>query len=217
MSSPIAPKLLRGGLILIDPASGTIKRIIALQYNPDSLTRTLQPQSTGTTAAFSEPLRLKGPPIETIKLDAELDATDQLEFPEHNRNAVEVGLHPQLAALETIIYPESAALVQNNRLASMGTLEIIPVQAPLPLFVWSKERIVPVRISDFSIVEEAFDSNLNPIRARVTLSMRVLNVNDLGFGDRSGHLYMVYHQTRERLARRAAGGSLIGLGITHLP
>lgn len=214
---PNSPKLLKGGLVLIDPSSGAIKRVIALQYNPDSLTRTLQPQSTGTTAAFSEPLRLKGPPIETIKLDAELDASEQLEFPNQNRTAVEVGLHPQLAALETIVYPDSAALIQNNQLASAGVLEIVPVEAPLPLFVWSKERVVPVRITDFSIVEEAFDPNLNPIRARVTLSMRVLNVNDLGFGDKSGHLYMVYHQNRERLASKALGGSLAGLGLSSLP
>src|SRR5690242_14277876 len=130
---PNSPKLLRGGLVLIDASSGAIKRVIALQYNPDSLTRTLQPQSTGTTAAFSEPLRLKGPPIETIKLDAELDAADQLEFPDQNRTAVAVGIHPQLAALETVVYPDSAALIQNNQLANAGTLEIVPVAAPLPL------------------------------------------------------------------------------------
>ncbi|WP_460163875.1 hypothetical protein [Pseudomonas sp. S2_F03] len=76
-----SPKVLKGGLILIDPASGAVLRVIALQYNPDLLTRSLQPQSTGGSAAISEPLRLKGPPVETIKLDAEIDATDQLEFP----------------------------------------------------------------------------------------------------------------------------------------
>jgi len=217
MSLSNSPRMLRGGLVLIDPGSGAVKRVISLQYNPDSLSRTLQPQSTSASASFSEPLRLKGPPIETIKLDAELDATDQLEFPDQNRGAVEVGLNPQLAALETIVYPDSAALIQNNQLASAGTLEIVPVAAPLPLFVWSKERVVPVRITDFSIVEEAFDVDLNPIRARVTLTMRVLNVNDLGFGDKGGHLYMVYHQNRERLARRHPGGSLTSLGFNTLP
>lgn len=210
------PKVLKGGIILIDPASGAVQRVIALQYNPDLLTRSLQPQSVGGSAALSEPLRLKGPPIETIKLEAELDATDQLEFPDQHRSAVEVGIHPQLAALETIVYPNSAALIRNNQLANAGTLEIVPVQAPLPLFVWSQSRVVPVRISDFSITEEAFDANLNPIRARIALSMRVLNVNDLGFGDKGGHLYMVYHQSRERLAARASSSTLASLGLSGL-
>lgn len=211
-----SPRVLKGGLILIDPASGAVQRVIALQYNPDSLTRSLQPQGVGGSAAQSEPLRLKGPPVETIKLDAEIDATDQLEFPDAHRAALEVGIHPQLAALETIVYPDSGALIRNNTLSMAGTLEILPVQAPLTLFVWSRERVLPVRIGDFSIVEEAFDVNLNPIRARITLNMRVLNVNDLGFNDRGGHLYMVYHQNRERLATKALGAALGSLGLSGL-
>jgi hypothetical protein len=211
-----SPKLLKGGIILIDPLSGAVQRVIALQYNPDLLTRSLTPQGTGSTTAVSEPLRLKGPPIETIKLDAEIDATDQLEAPEQHAGVREVGLHPQLAALETMLYPDSAVLIRNNTLASVGTLEIAPVQAPLPLFVWSKERVVPVRITDFSIVEESFDTNLNPIRAKITLGMRVLNINDLGFGSKAGHLYMVYHQGRERLAKQASGASLASLGLGSL-
>ena len=210
------PKLLKGGLILIDPISGAVQRVIALQYNPDLLTRSLTPQGTGSTTSVSEPLRLKGPPIETIKLDAEIDATDQLAAPDQHASILEVGLHPQLAALETMVYPDSAVLIRNNTLASVGTLEIAPVQAPLPLFVWSKERVVPVRITDFSIVEESFDSNLNPIRAKVTLGMRVLNINDLGFGSKAGHLYMVYHQGRERLAKKASSASLASLGLSSL-
>ena len=211
-----SPRLLKGGLILIDPVSGAVKRVIALQYNPDQLSRSLQPQSVGGTTTLAEPLRLKGPPIETIKLDADIDATDQLEFPDQHRAAVEVGIHPQLAALETIIYPDSRDLIRNNQLANAGTLEIVPSQAPLSLFVWSKERVVPVRITDFAIIEEAFDANLNPIRARINLGMRVLNVNDLGFGDKGGHLYMVYHQGRERLARSASSGTLASLGLSAL-
>ena len=57
--------------------------------------------------------------------------------------------------------------------------------APLTLFIWSKNRIVPVRLTDFSITEEAFDPELNPIRAKVSLGMRVLNVDDLGFDARA--------------------------------
>jgi len=211
-----SPQLIKGGLILIDPASGNVQRVIALQYNPDSLSRTLQPQSTTGTAAVSEPLRLKGPPLETIKLEAEIDATDQLEFPDQHPTAVRVGIHPQIAALETIIYPDSATLIRNNQMASAGTLEIIPVEAPLPLFVWSAQRVLPVRITEFSVIEEAFDVQLNPIHARISLGMRVLNVNDLGFGDKGGHLFMVYQQQRERLSAKASGTALGALGLSGI-
>lgn len=217
-SFPGSPRLLKGGLILLDPVSGAVQRVISLQYNPETLTRTLAPQTVASeTADRSEAMRLKGPPIETIKLDAMLDATDQLEFPEQNQTAVEVGIHPQLAALETVIYPTSDQLQLNNTLASLGTLEIAPTFAPLTLFVWSQSRVVPVRLTDFSIVEEAFDPALNPIRAKVTLGFRVLNVLDLGFGGKGGSLFMIYQQQKERLAQQATSGTLASLGINNLP
>jgi len=217
-SFPNSPQLIRGGIVLVDPDSGQVKRVIAMQYNPDTLSRSLQPQAvTDDGHDRSQALRLKGPPIETIKLDAEVDATDQLEFPDQNPNAVELGIAPQLAALETLLYPASGQLIANNSLQAGGTLEILPLQAPLALFVWSKQRVVPVRITDCSVTEEAFDTKLNPIRAKVSLSMRVLSIDDLGFSSKGGSLYMVYQQNKERLAQRATGGSLSSLGLTGIP
>ena len=216
MSGPLSPRLLHGGIILIDPASGAVQRVISLQYNPETLTRSLQPQSVDDGGAAGEPLRLKGPPSETIRLDAELDATDQLEFPDDHPQARDTGIHAQLAALETIVYPDSAALIRNNQIANLGTLEIAPTVAPLSLFVWSRERVVPVRVTDFSITEEAFDARLNPIRAKVSLGLRVLHVGDLGFGDKGGHLYLVYQQRKERLAALAGLGDLGSVGLESL-
>jgi hypothetical protein len=217
-SFPGSPRLLKGGIVTIDPESSAIKRVIALQYNPDSITRTLQPQGVTTQSADrSEALRLKGPPIETIKLDAEIDAADQMEFPDQNATTTQFGIHPQLAALETIAYPSSAQLISNNALAQSGTLEIIPMETPLTLFIWSKNRIVPVRLTDFSITEEAFDPALNPIRAKVSLGMRVLNVDDLGFAHKGGSLFMIYQQKKEQLASQTNGGTLSALGIGGIP
>src|SRR5215468_9683198 len=121
---PGSPRLLRGGIVLLDPDTAAVRRIIALQYNPDTLTRTLQPQGMGDNSQRSEALRLKGPPVETLKLEVELDATDQLEFPDRNKTAVQLGLHPQLAVLELMIYPRSSQLISNNAMASAGQLEI---------------------------------------------------------------------------------------------
>jgi hypothetical protein len=216
-SFPGSPKLLRGGLVLLDPDTGVVLRTIALQYNPDTLTRTLQVQGIGQQGDRLEALRLKGPPVETIKLEAELDAVDQLEHPDENPTTATLGLHPQLAALETLVYPPSARLQTNAILANLGTLEIAPVEAPLTVFVWSRNRIVPVRVTEFSITEEAFDPNLNPIRAKVSLGLHVLTVNDLPFSHRGTGVFMAYQQQKEQLAAQAAKTSLSTLGITGIP
>jgi hypothetical protein len=210
---PNSPRLIKGGIVLISADTSAVQRIIPLQYNPDTITRTLQVQSVGEGADRSEALRLKGPPVETIKVEVEIDATDQLEFPDQNPNAGKLGLHPQLAVLETILYPASSQLLSNNALAQAGTLEIAPMESSLTLFIWSKNRIVPVRITDLSITEEAFDPLLNPIRAKISLGMRVLSVTDLGFQHKGGNLYMAYQQQKEKLAAMSAGGAFAALGI----
>jgi len=213
-----SPRVLKGGIVLVDPASGHVLRIIALQYNSDSITRSLQVQAAGGEGGNrSEPMRFKGPAIETFKLDAEIDAADQLEFPDEHRAAVEHGIQPQLAAMEALAYPSSDQLTALERQAASGTLEIAPMEAPLPLFVWGRSRIVPVRLTEFSITEEAFDPALNPIRAKVSLGLRVLSVDDLGFAHKGGSLFMAYLQTREQLASRAPGGTLATLGIGGIP
>lgn len=214
---PNSPKILKGGIVLIDPQSARVQRVISLQYNPDSLTRTLQVQSAGGEEGNrSEAMRFKGPAVETFKLDAEIDAADQLEFPDQHRAVVENGIQPQLAVLESLVYPTSSQLLDRNAMAQSGTLEIAPMEAPLALFIWSKQRIVPVRVTDFSITEEAFDPSLNPIRAKVSIGLRVLSVDDLGFAHKGGSLFMSYLQTKERLAGKAQAGSFSTLGIGGL-
>jgi hypothetical protein len=214
---PNSPRLVKGGIVLIDPDTAAVRRIIVLQYNPDTLSRTLQPQAVKESGDRSEAMRLTGPPVETIKLDAEIDATDQLEFPEQNSAAVEFGIQPQLAALEIMVYPASSQLLANNSMAQAGMLEILPMMSALPLFIWSKSRIVPVRITDLSVTEEAFDPALNPIRAKVSLGMRVLSVTDLGFDNKGGSLFMAYQQLKEQLATKNQSGALSVLGIGGIP
>jgi hypothetical protein len=215
-SFPGSPKLLKGGIVLLNPDSGVPMQIVVLQYNPDTLSRTLQAQGIGPEPGDRlEALRLKSPPIETIKLEAEIDATDQLE--RAVPMASTFGIYPQLAALEVMIYPTSAQLNDNSSQSQKGVLEIAPMEAPLALLVWSRLRVLPVRLTEFSITEEAFDPNLNPIRAKVSLGMRVLTVNDLGFAHKGGNLFMAYLQQKEQLARMSAqGGVLSALGLTGI-
>jgi hypothetical protein len=216
---PNSPKLLKGGLVILAPGGATVRRVISLQYNPDSLTRSYQVQGAGGEGGSerAQPFRFKGPAVEMIKLDAEMDATDQLEFPDQNPIAVEVGIAPQLAALEMLVNPSSAELLAVDADARGGTLEIVPPEAPLVLLVWSRNRVAPVRVTEFSVTEDAFDPALNPIRAKVSLGFRVLTTDDLGYSHRGGTLFLAYLRTRESLAGRIAGATLQSLGLSNLP
>lgn len=217
-SFPGSPKLLKGGIVLVDPDSGAVRSAIALQYNPETLTRSFQIQATGGESQDrSQALRIKGPAVESYKLDVVVSAIDHLEFPDQHKDAVEFGIQPQLARLEALVHPTSQQLLSNNALAGSGALEILPMETPLVLFVWSKSRIAPVRITELSITEEAFDPALNPIQAKVSLGLRVLSVDDLGFSHKGGSLFMAYLQQKERLAQKAASAGLSAFGIGGIP
>jgi hypothetical protein len=201
-SSILFPKLFKGAIVAVAPSTNTVISTISFQYNPETLSRTLQPQSVGEgQGSRSEALRLEGAPAENIKLEIELDATDQLEKAQNAQNpAVEFGIYPQLSALETLVYPTSAEVEANMGLADRGMLEIVPMEAPMTLLVWGSKRVLPVRLTEFSITEEAYDVNLNPIRARVSLGLRVLNYGDLPWGQRGARLFLAHHKAKERMA-----------------
>ena len=143
------PKPIRSGIVLIDPLRGTPQRIIVLQFNPDSLERSLAPQGAGGEGAGdrTEALRIKGPAEETWKFSAEIDATDQMEVASPN------GIQPELAALEMLVHPTTAQVRQNQALAALGTLEITPIERPLTLFTWGSKRVLPVRLTELSVTE----------------------------------------------------------------
>jgi len=207
LTFPGSPRLQKGAIIGVDKFN-PLASIIVFQYNPDTLTRTLTAQTVGGEANRGEALRLKGPPQETIKLDIEIDATDQLE--KANPVAVSMGIHPTLASLEMLLYPKSAVMIANEVLAAAGMIEIIPPEAPLTLLVWGPARVLPVRLTEFSITEEAFDTLLNPIRAKVSLGMRVLNYQDLGLASVGGALFMVHQIAKEVMAVVGSVGSAAG-------
>jgi hypothetical protein len=175
--------------------------IIEFQYNPEQVTRTLKPQPVSDEPDRTEIFRLKGPPIETIRCTIDIDATNLLAS--SDATTLSYGIQPQLAALELLVYPTSEVLLANEALSFLGTIEILPMQSMLTLFVWSKSRVTPVLITDLDITEELFDGQLNPIRAKVALGMRVLNVNDVGFLTPAGALYMAYQIQKEALATMA--------------
>jgi hypothetical protein len=194
---PGSPKVLKGAIVGVDPFN-PLASVIVFQYNPETLTRRIVAQAAGTAAAQGEALRLKGPPRETVTVAVVVDAADQLE--RADPLAVGNGLHPVLAALEMLLYPKAALMVANEILARTGVIEVIPAEAPLTLFAWGVKRIVPVRLTEISITEEAFDPALNPIRARVALTLTVLTYHDLGLPSPGGALSIAHHVAKEVLA-----------------
>src|SRR5829696_5668273 len=195
---PNSPRLLKGAIIGIDEFN-PLASVILFQYNPETLTRSLQAQAMGGEVGDrSEALRLNGAPVENINLEVEIDATDQLEKAEGT--AVSMGIYPQLSALEMLIYPKSALVLANTVLLAAGTREIIPPTSPFTLFIWGPKRALPVRLTSFSITEEAYDSNLNPIRARVSLGLRVLSYNDLPVSHPGYSLFLAHQVVKEVMA-----------------
>ena len=194
---PRSPRLTKGAIVGVD-IMNPLASVIVFQYNPETLTRTLQPQSSGEGGDRAEALRLKGAPVETIKVEVLIDATDQLE--KADGITTTLGIHPQLAALEMLIYPKSALVIANTILLAAGTIEVIPPMAPFTLFVWGIKRVLPVRVTDLSITEEAHDPSLNPTRAKVSLGLRVLSYNDLSLTHPGYSLFLAHQVAKEVFA-----------------
>lgn len=198
------PRLLKGAIVALNSSGTVIEKAIYFQYNPETLSRSLQVKAGGQEGSDrTESLRLKGPPTETIQLEAEFETTGPLSDSEFAA-AGDVGIYPQLSALETLIYPASQQVRTNLEQARQGTIEVAPFEAPLTLLIWGKKRILPVRLTDFSITEEAYDVNLNPIRAKVSLSLRVLTYDDLPREHRGSRIFLAHHEEKERLSRRGS-------------
>ena len=202
---PGSPRTLQGALVAIDPLFPA-PTVVLFQYNPHTLTRQLEARGAdGGPAATS----YTGAPVENITVEIELDAADGLEV--NDGTTVKLGLHPQLAALERLVYPSSARVIANTVLAALGTIEVVPPQGPLILFTWGPKRVLPVSIKQFSVTEEAHDPQLNPIRARVQLGLRVLNTDDLG-PLHPGHALFLAHQVAKEVMAVQASVNAIGGG-----
>ncbi len=211
-ASPISPRLIKGAIVGFDIAN-PLASIAIFQYNPDTLTRTLQAQTSGGESGNrSEPQRLKGPPTESIRLDVEIDATDQLET--GNGLTTAVGIYPQLAALEMLLYPKMLSVITNTTLLAAGTIEVVPVEVPFTLFIWGPQRVVPVRLTEFSITEEAHDTLLNPIRAKVSLGLRILNYNDFPVSHPGFAMFMVHQGVKEVMAVIGNVGNVASFGLS---
>lgn len=198
--SPVSPRLAKGSILCIDPGSLQISSI-KLQYNPEKISRTLTPRiKGGSDGGKAEVMRIEGAPQETINLEVTIDASDQLN--QGDPQARQMGIYPQLSALELLVYPSSASVIVNTALLALGTMEILPHVAPFTLFFWGPKRIVPVKLTSFTINETYHDAKLNPISADISLAMQVLSYSDLPVLHPGFAMFLTHHITKESMASR---------------
>jgi hypothetical protein len=198
----------KGAIIGLD-VFNPVASVAVFQFNPEKLTRTLTPQTSGSANSIFETQRLKGAPEETIKMELVLDAADALA--EGDGITETLGLYPQLSALEMLVYPKSALVITNTVLLATGTIEVIPPVGPMTLFVWGPQRILPVQVKEFSIEEQSYDSNLNPIKSKATLSLKVLSYNDLSLTHPSYWVFLGHQIAKEVFATMGSIGNLSNL------
>ncbi|HEX8620587.1 MAG TPA: hypothetical protein VF718_01310 [Allosphingosinicella sp.] len=200
-SFPGSPKILKGAIVGLD-LFNPLSSVAIFQYNPEQLSRSVSPNYSQAGGGRAEPLRLAGPPAETISVNLSLDLIDQME--QGDSGPLGAGITGYIAALEMLVYPKTVAVAINQVLMATGTTEVIPPAAPLTLFIYGWKRVVPVKIESLSITETAHDPSLNPIRADVALSMKVLTYNDLAMTHPGYWAFMAHQVVKEVLATVAS-------------
>ena len=219
--NPVQPKFLKGGLVLFDMETNKVTRILPLMVNPATMRRSYEAKRAnvgngGTTA----PLRLTGPAVESIDVEVQLDATDAILRSNAGMSqsgaakvAADEGVRPWIAAMQMLLSPSSDAIMKNDKLRQAGELEIIPMQQPLTLFVWGAGNILPVVLNSLSVSEEMFDPRLVPVRAKLSLGMKSLSIDELGVSTRAGSFFLTYLREIERRAGLVPDPGPAELGI----
>ncbi|BBA36199.1 uncharacterized protein sS8_4269 [Methylocaldum marinum] len=175
-----SPRLVRGALVqLAEDVIGVVPNVIPFQYNPETLTRKLTPWNPfevdqtgrGQIAPTAQPYD----PKEAVTLEIHFDAADQLE--ESDPIAGQVGVADRIAAIEKLLLPSQGLL--GDLLGAAAALAGAPQPpqrptVPVALLVWGPGRILPVRVTDYSIDETTFLPSLHPLTAKISLSLEVL-------------------------------------------
>lgn len=205
---PNSPQVTKAALLTMG-GGDPVPRLIVLQYNPEQLTRSLTPvyEKIGDTPTGTD--LLAGPPQETISLQARISAIDQLQA--GNPVAAQYGIHPQLATLELMLFPSSAAITADVAQMALGMLEVVPPETPLTVFVWGSRRVLPVQLTAYNVVETMHDPDLNPIDAEVSIDMKVLTYQDFTPTQSGFYLYLANLAQREAMA--ALGGAASGTSL----
>lgn len=183
--------LMRGALIEYGSSfMGPIPNVVIFQFNPETLTRTVQIPPRPTSGTARETTQAGEPSIEKITLTAKFSAAD--EMGDNKVLARLFGIGTRLAALEKMVHPSNDLLAAIGAALGIGgggdsdPRQVMPRQKfPRILFIWGPFRILPVVLESMSITEQQYDFLLNPVQAEVSISMSV-NAVDICSDDTVG-------------------------------
>jgi len=175
-------------LILLAPNAENINvptpnSYFSFQYNPERLVHTFSQNTPPVQAGNSAP-EVASPPSEYFSVTFDLDSVD-LDPPNQSQTATDLGVHPALAMLELMMQPQTV----NNQTV-----------LPIVVFKWGAKRVVAVRVVSMSVEEKTFDQTLNPTRATVALTLRVLNASEVGASTGARGVCVSHQNTRVALA-----------------
>jgi hypothetical protein len=199
------PRTLRGAIVAVS-AARPLSRVVPFQYNPDEVSRTIQPRQEsggGQSPGGGSAKPVAGAPSETVSLTAEIDASEQLAA--NDPVAATLGILPQLSVLEMLLHPDSTTVFARAAMMALGTVEIVPVEKPLAVLVWGPTRIVPIKLTNLQITEQAYSPTLQPVRASAQIAASVLTYDDLPVGDIGYGLSVAHLVAKEIQAATGAG------------
>ena len=178
---------LRGAFIAYESGGYPDKRrLIPFRFNPESLSRSLSVEqgqsgsgtegsasSTSSTASGGASDASSGSVKESFKVLVRVDFADRLEAAQNL--PAELGVAPEIAAIEDLLYP-----AESEAEASSDGTEPVRQKLPRPtvLLVWGRKRVLPVKITGLTINEAMYNSQLNPVRADIEVSIEVLGELD---------------------------------------
>jgi hypothetical protein len=200
---PNQPKILKGAFIEYGLSIPPL--FVAFQFNPVELQRNRPPNNevncpTGKSTTAEKPLTLRQyhqenylkeiqenqqvkVEEETISFDIRVDATDKLN--EGNFVAQQFGIAPELAALEQMVYPKEESVLGPVIGPLLGFISGFSfskkINPPMILFIWGRKRVLPVNITSMNIKETEFSTDLNPVRAEVSVSLTVIEGKNIPY------------------------------------
>jgi len=181
--------LVRGALIEYGTdLIGPIPNVVIFQFNPESLSRSLQIPQRPTGPTQRETTQAGQKTFEKISFKAHFSAANMLD--EDKALAKMFGIGPQLCALEKMVLPSSKiagligeALDAVGEALGLGGGDDAAAQ-PIPrekypriLFIWGLTRVLPVTIDSMTIAELEYDALLNPLRAEVDVQLSVIAID----------------------------------------
>jgi hypothetical protein len=227
-TSPLSPKLIKGALVeLTTRFIGVVPNVIVFQYNPETMTRKLEPwyaggseggkSGTGSDSVNAQPFD----PPESLDLKIRFDAADDLEQPLSHPTAVIAGVADRIAALEMLLYPQEeslasalmgsvgeslgGAIARAEKFLGGSSMPVPRGKVPDVLFVWGPGRVVPVRLTSFSVDEQAYSPTLFVLRAEVTIGLKIIDPRNIPCAKSetsklSIAAYKIYRRQKQALA-----------------